>query len=71
MEYQTPRMAIVSNLTGRVLKEGEVSAGYWRRHVREAVRFADSMRALEEKGYEVFVEVGPHPVLLGMGATAA
>ncbi|HEY6552534.1 MAG TPA: SDR family NAD(P)-dependent oxidoreductase, partial [Vicinamibacteria bacterium] len=25
------------------------------------------MRVLEEKGYEVFVELGPHPVLLGMG----
>jgi acyl transferase domain-containing protein len=64
---RTPRMALVSNLTGRVVKEGEISPGYWRRHARETVRFADSMRGLEEKGYEVFVELGPQPVLLGMG----
>jgi acyl transferase domain-containing protein len=67
VENKAPQMAMLSNLTGRVMKDGEVSAGYWRHHAREAVRFADSMRTLEEKGYEVFVELGPHPVLLGMG----
>ena len=41
---------------------------YYKRHLREAVRFADSMRTLHEQGYKIFVELGPHPTLLGMGA---
>ena len=40
---------------------------YYRRHAREAVRFAESMRTLRALGYEHFVEIGPNPVLLGMG----
>ncbi|NUO79357.1 SDR family oxidoreductase, partial [candidate division KSB1 bacterium] len=41
---------------------------YYKRHLREAVRFADSMRTLHEQGCKIFVELGPHPNLLGMGA---
>ncbi len=41
---------------------------YYRRHIREAVRFSASIQRLHEQGYQVFVEIGPHPTLLGMGA---
>ena len=68
VNYSAPRIALVSNLTGRLAGAEEVSsAGYWRRHAREAVRFGDGMVALREQGYRVFVEVGPSPTLLGMG----
>ncbi len=40
---------------------------YYKRHVREAVRFADSIATLKAQGYEIFLEVGPQPVLMGMG----
>ena len=46
---------------------GGLHAGYWGRHVREAVRFADGMRALTSAGCDAFVELGPNPTLLGMG----
>ncbi|MBW3550009.1 MAG: hypothetical protein KY442_04050, partial [Proteobacteria bacterium] len=46
----------------------DLTGGYWRRHARGAVRFADGMQALERLGVDVLVEIGPHPVLLGMGA---
>ena len=36
------------------------------RHVREAVRFADGVKALHEAGAGTFVEVGPKPTLLGL-----
>ena len=36
------------------------------RHIRNPVRFADSIRALRESGQSVFLEIGPHPVLTGM-----
>src|SRR5262249_15280698 len=40
---------------------------YWIRHAREAVRFADGMRTLAELGMSAFLEIGPQPVLTGLG----
>ena len=61
-------MAFVSNVTGRAMGAEECgrrrTGGVTR---REAVRFADGMKALWDQGYRVFVEVGPSPTLLGMG----
>jgi len=67
--YSSPRLGLMSNVTGRLVAGNEVSHGaYWRRHVRAPVQFYRSMQALGELGETVFVEFGPHPVLLGMGA---
>jgi acyl transferase domain-containing protein len=71
VEHRAPRTGLVSNLSGRVVKAGELGASYWRRHAREAVRFADGIRTLKENGYEVLVELGPNPTLLGMGRRCA
>jgi amino acid adenylation domain-containing protein len=56
------QIPMISNLTGQVLK-GAPDAGYWRRHVREPVRFADGVVAAAEAGINLFLEIGPHPVL--------
>lgn len=62
------RIPLVSNLTGKVLNTGEsVKASYWRQQTRNAVQFATSITTLAEQGYDLFVEIGPHPVLLNMG----
>jgi acyl transferase domain-containing protein/acyl carrier protein len=66
--YGSPRISLISNVTGGLMPEGlALQPGYWRRHVREAVRFADGMEALSEQGCEIFLEVGPSATLLGMG----
>ncbi|MFT7834574.1 type I polyketide synthase [Saccharothrix sp. BKS2] len=67
ISFYQPRLAIVSTLTG-VLAEGDdlVSADYWVRHVRQAVRFHDGVRDLAGRGVSRFVEVGPDGVLTGM-----
>ncbi|SPE63591.1 Erythronolide synthase, modules 3 and 4 [Streptomyces netropsis] len=52
-----------SSVSGGPLPGERLDAGYWWRNVREPVRFADAVRAMREAGHDVFVEVGPHPVL--------
>ena len=61
-----PRLSVVSNLTGDFAKEELTHASYYRRHAREAVRFAAGIRALAAQGYDLFVEMGPNPTLSSM-----
>jgi len=57
------------NLTGgAALPGGAPDAEYWRRHLREPVRFADGMSRLRAEGHRVFLEIGPHPVLAALAA---
>ncbi|MYR15507.1 acyltransferase domain-containing protein, partial [Streptomyces sp. SID724] len=53
----------VSTVTGGPVAVGELGAGYWYRNLREPVLFADVVRRLDGEGPQVFVEIGPHPVL--------
>ncbi len=59
-----PSVALVSNVTGRVLGEGEtLDADYWRRHARNTVQFRRGIGALAELGVDLAIEVGPNAVL--------
>jgi polyketide synthase 12 len=57
---------IVSNLTGQQAGEDFASAAYWKRHVREPVRFADSVRFVRAAGASRFFEVGPNSGLTAL-----
>jgi microcystin synthetase protein McyG len=71
-KYSEPLIAIVSNVTGKMASQGLMtSPEYWRRHIQNPVRFADSIRVLRETGRSAFLEIGPHPVLEGMARTTA
>ncbi|MFK0258978.1 type I polyketide synthase [Streptomyces sp. NPDC090445] len=64
LAYQAPQIPVVSCLTGAPVTVGEMgSAEFWVRHVREAVRFLDGIRALEAAGVTTYVELGPEGVL--------
>ncbi|HEY7767596.1 polyketide synthase dehydratase domain-containing protein, partial [Longimicrobium sp.] len=54
-----------SAVTGALLPGEALDAAYWERNLRDPFRFADATRALLDAGFDAFVEVGPHPVLLG------
>ncbi|MET9079394.1 type I polyketide synthase, partial [Streptomyces sp. NPDC004232] len=67
VEYAEPRIPVVSDLSGRVAEPGELTdAEYWVRHVRHAVRFADGVAALEERGVARLVELGPDTTLTAL-----
>jgi myxalamid-type polyketide synthase MxaB len=66
VSYHAPRISVVSNLTGELLEQTAPDAEYWRRHIRQAVRFAEGMERLVQEEVHAIIEVGPTPSLMGM-----
>ena len=54
---------MVSTVTGQWVAGPELDADYWWRNVRQTVLFAPAIEQLLAQCHEVFLEVGPHPVL--------
>ena len=64
MEVSAPVVSLVSNVTGRVVGEGELLDGaYWRRHARAPVAYGPGVGALSGLGVDVVIELGPGAVL--------
>ncbi|OBH44101.1 type I polyketide synthase [Mycobacterium mantenii] len=66
MQFAAPTMPLVCNRTGAVLTaQTPLDAQYWRRHSRQPVQFAESVRTVAALGCTVLMEIGPQPVLTG------
>jgi acyl transferase domain-containing protein/SAM-dependent methyltransferase len=66
--YRKPNVPLACNVTGELIEDDRLgNAQYWRRQVREPVQFMAGLRALVADGTRLFVEIGPHPILIGMG----
>ncbi|WP_328947391.1 SDR family NAD(P)-dependent oxidoreductase (plasmid) [Streptomyces sp. NBC_00250] len=69
LTYHAPLLQVVSTVTGLPATGDDlVTPDYWVRQIREAVRFLDATRSLEDEGVTVFVEIGPDAVLTAMAA---
>ena len=65
--FSSPQIDIISNVTGKPVTTEIATPEYWCNHVRQPVRFAAGMESLHQQGYEIFLEIGAKPILLGMG----
>ena len=66
MQFAVPTRPLVCNRTGAVLTAATpLDAQYWRRHSRQPVQFAESVRTVAELGCSVVMEIGPQPILTG------
>ena len=63
VKHLAPKLRLICNLTGELMTAAPDKT-YWRRHLREPVRFGDGMLALAKLECRTFLEIGPHPVLL-------
>ena len=69
VSYSAPTITLISNLTAQAAGLDVLGrASYWRDHLRRPVRFAESIQVLANLGITHYIEMSPHPVLLGMGA---
>ncbi len=61
----TPKIPFYSTVTGHRGDELTFNANYWMDNIRKPVLFAAAIDELLENGHSDFIEIGPHPVLLG------
>ena len=65
--WTTPSYPCISNVHAKPLTLDRCTPMYWRDHIRQAVRFKQSLSYLGEQHDQqdiVFLEIGPHPILL-------
>ena len=63
-EFGSPQRTLVCNRTGAAVgRNVKLDGAYWRRHARQPVEFAKSVRTLADLGCALLLEVGPQPVL--------
>ena len=59
-EFAVPALPLICNRAGAVLTAATpLNAQYWRRHARQPVQFAESVRAVAQLGCSVLMEIGP------------
>ena len=68
IKFEEPTIPFVSNVTGALADGATVCNGqYWTDHVRAAVNFNAGINSLHATGAQLLMELGPQPVLIGMG----
>jgi malonyl CoA-acyl carrier protein transacylase len=67
IKFAPPQLKLISNVTGQLATAEIATAEYWCRHILNPVEFAASMATLQQQKVTGCLEIGPKPILLGMG----
>ena len=57
------KIDLYSTVTGRKEDGSHLVSEYWYDNVRETVYFANALEEMLNDGYDLFIEIGPHPAL--------
>ncbi|HLP46704.1 MAG TPA: SDR family NAD(P)-dependent oxidoreductase, partial [Candidatus Kapabacteria bacterium] len=64
IKFNKPQLPYISNVSGKWLTSDEGNnPGYWKKHLRETVRFSWGLEELLKENNSIFIEVGPGKVL--------
>ncbi len=64
LDISSPKLQIVSNVTGDLVPEGTLLDGkYWRRHARQSIEFRAGIETVASLGTDAVLEIGPDSVL--------
>ncbi|MBF0469189.1 MAG: acyltransferase domain-containing protein, partial [Desulfamplus sp.] len=66
VKYSQPRIAVMSNISGKKAGSEIATPDYWVSHVRSPVRFSDSIKELLKDNHDMFIEIGPSATLTAM-----
>ncbi len=66
INYELPKINLVSNVTGKTTTQEIAKAEYWVNHIIAPVKFAQGMKWLQQEKCNIFLEIGAKPILLGM-----
>lgn len=64
--FYEPEIPVVSNVTADLIRSGDEAKRLLKEQVTSPVLWADSIRKLQNSGFDTFVEVGPGKVLQGL-----
>ncbi len=67
LEKNAPNIAIISNVSGLPAGDELLTGKYWHDQSRHPVKFTQGIATMARLGCEVFIEIGPHPVLTRFG----
>ncbi len=67
LDFGRPQIPIVSSVTGEWVHDAMSLPEYWLMQARNPVNFIAAIKTLQANAITHFLEIGPHPVLLGMG----
>lgn len=69
--FNAPQRILIDNRTGAALgRSVKMDGAYWRRHARQPVEFAKSVRTLAELNCKALLEIGPRPILTATALSA-
>jgi acyl transferase domain-containing protein/aryl carrier-like protein len=67
LQPDRPQIDVISTVSGELIAAGDMtSPAYWSANVRSSVRFMDAISALQRRGCDAVVELGPAPALSGI-----
>ena len=68
MTLSSPEIPLISCVDGKLLNIEKMPLNYWGRQARNSVRFLDAITTLDKQDNSIYIEIGPHPILMGMGS---